>query len=100
MTQLVSMSYTLNVGKLYFIPSVSYRYISDMIENKGYSDGGVYYSTYANTGHCAQTSAGADLSYRFKGGEESMLVADGKLTITWDKTPRTLPMPHLALMHE
>jgi hypothetical protein len=53
-----------------------------MIENKGYSDGGVYYSTYANTGHFAQTSAGADLSYRFKGGEESMLVADGKLAIT------------------
>ena len=39
-----------------------------MIENYGHSDGGVYYSTYANTGHFAQASAGADLSYRFKWG--------------------------------
>lgn len=63
-----SMSYTLNVGKLYFTPVADYKYISDVIENYGHSDGGVYYSTYANTGHFAQISAGADLSYRFKWG--------------------------------
>ena len=68
MAQSASMSYTLNVGKLYFIPAIRYKYISDVIENEGYSDGGVYYSTYANTGHFAQASAGADLSYRFKWG--------------------------------
>jgi hypothetical protein len=62
------MSYTLNVGKLYFTPVADYKYISDVIENYGHSDGGVYYSTYANTGHFAQISAGADLSYRFKWG--------------------------------
>lgn len=68
MIHFASMSYTLNVGKLYFTPAVGYKYISDVIENYGYSDGGVYYSTYANTGHFAQMSAGADLSYRFKRG--------------------------------
>ncbi len=68
MIQYASASYTLNVGKLYFTPTVDYKYISDMIETCGYSKGGVYYSTYANTGHFAQTSAGADLSYRFKWG--------------------------------
>ena len=68
MTQYASVSYTLNVGKLYLTPTVNYKYISDMIENDGYSKGGVYYSTYTNTGHFAQTSAGTDLSYRFKWG--------------------------------
>jgi hypothetical protein len=68
MTHYASMSYTLNVGKVYFVPTVGYKYICDMIETEGYSDGGVYYSTYANTGHFTQTSAGADISYRFKGG--------------------------------
>ena len=68
MTQYASVSYTLNVGKLYLTPTVDYKYISDMIENDGYSKGDVYYSTYANTGHFAQTSAGTDLSYRFKWG--------------------------------
>lgn len=68
MTHYASMSYTLNVGKLYFIPTVGYKYVSDVIENYGYSDGGIYYSTYANTGHFFRVSAGADLSYRFKWG--------------------------------
>ena len=68
MTQNASVSYTLNVGKLYLTPAVDYKYISDLIETYGYSKGGVYYSTYTNTGHFIQTSAGADLSYRFKWG--------------------------------
>lgn len=63
-----SVSYTLNVGKLYFTPAIGYKYISDVIENEGYSDGGVFYSTYANTGHFGQVYAGADVSYRLKWG--------------------------------
>ena len=68
MTHNASMSYTLNVGNLYFTPAVNYKYISDVIEIFGYTKRNVYYSTYANSGHFAQASAGTDLSYRFKWG--------------------------------
>ena len=64
----VSLSYTLNVGKLYLTPGAYYKYICDMIENYGYTEKGIYYSTYANTGHFSQASAGVDVSYRFKWG--------------------------------
>lgn len=68
MTHYASISYTLNVGRLYIEPTASYKYTNDVIDNEGYSDGGVFYSTYANTGHFSQISAGGDISYRFKWG--------------------------------
>ncbi len=63
-----SVSYTFNVGKLYLTPEAYYKYIYDMIENYGYTKDGIYYSSYANTGHFSQASAGANVSYRFKWG--------------------------------
>lgn len=70
-----------------------------MIENYGYSDGGIYYSTYANTGHFSRVSAGADLSYRLS-GDGSMPVGAGKPIVIWGKMPKTLLMLHLALTHK
>ncbi len=64
----VSASYTLNVGNFYITNEAYYKRIGDMIEAYGYSKDGIYYSTYANSGHYSQVSAGANLSYRFKWG--------------------------------
>lgn len=64
----ISASYTLNVGNLYITPEAYYKHIGDMIEPYGYTKDGIYYSTYANSGHFSQVSAGANISYRFKWG--------------------------------
>lgn len=68
MANRVSLSYTLNAGNLYVTPVVSYEHINDVIEACGYTRDGVYYSSYANSGHFAQTAAGANISYRFNWG--------------------------------
>lgn len=64
----ISANYTLNVGNLYITPEAYYKHIGDMIEPYGYTKDGIYYSTYANSGHFSQVSAGANISYRFKWG--------------------------------
>lgn len=64
----ISANYTLNVGNFYVSYEAFYKHISDMVETYGYSRDGVYYSTYANSGHYSQVSAGANVSYRFKWG--------------------------------
>lgn len=68
MTNRVSANYTLNVGNLYITPEAYYKHIGDMIEPYGYTKDGIYYSTYDNSGHFSQVSAGANISYRFKWG--------------------------------
>ena len=47
----ISANYTLNVGNLYITPEAYYKHIGDMIEPYGYTKDGIYYSTYANSGH-------------------------------------------------
>lgn len=68
MSNHVSANYTLNVGRLYITPQVSYTHVGDMIEPYGYTKDGIYYSTYANSGHFSNVSAGASLSWRLKRG--------------------------------
>lgn len=68
MTNHVSANYTLNVGNLYITPEAYYKHIGDMIEPYGYTKDGIYYSTYANSGHFSQVSIGANISYRFQWG--------------------------------
>lgn len=64
----VELSYTLNKGNLYLTPNVYYKAITDMIDQYGYSENGIYTSTYANMGHFSQTMAGMNASYRFPWG--------------------------------
>ena len=61
-------SYTLNEGGFYLNPYVRYTRISDVIEADGFTENGIYYSTYNNLGHFSQMNYGLNLSYRFKGG--------------------------------
>lgn len=63
-----TLSYTFNVGNLYLTPEAGYKYVYDMIENYGYNEGDIYYSTYINAGHYSRAYAGANASYRFKWG--------------------------------
>ena len=69
MMHYVGLNYTFNAGKFYLMPNAYYKRINDMIEACGYTHEGIYYNTYANSGHFSQTAAGIDLSYRFKWGQ-------------------------------
>ncbi len=64
----VDLSYTLNAGNLYLMPKVYYKVISDMIEEYGYTDRGVYYNTYHNSGHFSQWLSEIYGSYKVKAG--------------------------------
>ena len=64
----VGLAYTFNTGGLYLTPSVYYKRITDMIEQYGFTENGVYTNTYANLGHFSQAMAGASASYRFTWG--------------------------------
>lgn len=68
MMHYISANYTLNVGNLYISSQAYYKRINDMIEIYGYTEDDIYYSTYANSGHFSQASAGANISYNFKWG--------------------------------
>lgn len=62
------LAYTFNTGGLYLTPSVYYKRITDMIEQYGFTENGVYTNTYANLWHFSQAMAGASASYRFTWG--------------------------------
>ena len=64
----VKLSYTFNQGGFYMNPYVRYTRISDVIEADGFTENGIYHSTYNNLGHFSQMNYGMNLSYRFKGG--------------------------------
>lgn len=66
MTHQVSLSYTFNKKGFYLSPSITYARTSDAIENYGYTDGGIYTSTYRNYGYNAVFDAGFSASYRIK----------------------------------
>lgn len=59
-------SYTFNKKGFYFTPSVSYNIYRDIIEPFGYSDQGIYVSTYLNRGKSERLSVGGSASYRLK----------------------------------
>lgn len=62
------LRYTLNVGNLYFEPNAYFRYDTDKIQEYGYSQVGVYTSTYQNYGNFYQWWGGANLTYRLNPG--------------------------------
>lgn len=51
MMHYVGLNYTFNAGKFYLMPNAYYKRINDMIEACGYTHEGIYYNTYANSGH-------------------------------------------------
>ena len=63
-----NLGYSFNIGKLYLTPSVNYQYVSDLIEACGYTENGIYTSTYGNSGHYSNLSAGVYGNYNFKKG--------------------------------
>lgn len=67
-THNVNISHTVNIGNLYLVPNANYKYVCNLIENYGYTNKNIYYSTYINAGHFSGASAGANISYRFKWG--------------------------------
>lgn len=56
------LNYTLNIHDLYIEPDVSYDLYTDMIEPYGYSQDGIYISTYKNTGRFKRLSLGGSVS--------------------------------------
>ena len=67
-THNVRLNYTLNVGRFYLSPTVSYRAVSDLIEAGGFTDEGIFHSTYLNAGHYSNINYNLTASYRFKWG--------------------------------
>ena len=63
-----NLSYSFNVGKLYLTPSINYQYVNDLIEACGYIENGIYTSTYENSSHYSNLSAGVYGNYNFKKG--------------------------------
>lgn len=62
------LKYTFNKGNLYIEPNVYFQYYTDMLQDYGYSQDGVYISTYRNMGKFRQWWGGADLTYRLNKG--------------------------------
>lgn len=60
----MSLSATLNHRGWYLTPELSYRIATDLVEPYGYDDGGIYVSSYRNSGHYGNLQAGGSLSYR------------------------------------
>ena len=63
-----NLSYSFNVGKLYLKPRINYQYINDLIESCGHTENGIYTSTFENSGHYSNLSAGLYANYKFKKG--------------------------------
>jgi len=59
-------SYTFNIAGLYISPNVDYNIYTDIIEPFGYSENGIYFSTYHNNGRYRTLSTGGSVSYRLK----------------------------------
>lgn len=62
----MSAAYTFNKSGLYITPSFSYAIYTDIIEPYGYSEQGVYISTYTNRGRSKTLRAGGSVNYRLK----------------------------------
>ena len=60
----LSFSYTFNKAGLYIIPSVQYDIFTDIIEPFGFSEDGIYTSTYHNMGKFRLLTAGGSIDYR------------------------------------
>lgn len=60
-------SYSFNAKGLYLTPYVGYEIATDVIEPTGYTENGIYISTYRNSDTYKNLLAGASLSYRWKG---------------------------------
>lgn len=67
-THNIRLSYTFNKKKFYLTPKAAYRISTDLIEDYGFSDKGVYTSTYCNKGVFRNLSIGTSMSYRLKEG--------------------------------
>lgn len=67
-THNVKLNYTFNLGRFYLSPTVSYSEVSDLIEAGGYTDAGIFHSTYLNDGHYSNVYYNLMASYRFKWG--------------------------------
>lgn len=64
----IGISYTYSRGNLYLTPGAYYKRITDMIEQYGFTDNGIYTNTYENMGHFSQAQTGLDVSYRLPWG--------------------------------
>jgi len=60
----LSLSYTFNKFGLYVTPYFGYNISTDIIEPFGYSENGIYLSTYRNTGKFSSLTAGGSVAYR------------------------------------
>lgn len=58
-------SYTFNKKGLYITPSVGYEINTDIIEPTGYTENGIYTSTYRNSDKYKELLVGSSLSYRW-----------------------------------
>lgn len=65
MYHFVTFNYTFNKDGLYLIPKVYYEYYSDQIQPDGYTENGVYHSSFRNAGHYQFLGYYLGLSYRW-----------------------------------
>ncbi len=59
----IKLTYTLNIGDLYIEPEAIYNVYTDMIEPFGYTENGIYISTYKNAGRFKRLSLGGLITY-------------------------------------
>ena len=59
-----STAYTLNIGGFYIEPSLNYTLNTDMVEPFGYTDNGIYISTFRNSGRSQRLSVGGSVICR------------------------------------
>lgn len=65
---LFNISYTFNKKGFYFNPILTYQISTDLIEPYGYSERGIYTSSYRNNAHYKELTIGVSTSYRTKWG--------------------------------
>lgn len=58
--------YTFNKGGLYITPSIGYAIDTDVIDPYGYTENGIYISSYRNSSTYKEILAGCNMSYRWK----------------------------------
>lgn len=68
----LGLSYTFNKKGYFFSPAISYHHTKDLIEPYGYSEKGIYTSTYRNSGNYQQLHLRLSLNKRFKNLNISM----------------------------
>lgn len=79
----IGLSYTYNCGNLYLTPGTYYKRITDMIEQYGFTDNGIYTNTYENMGHFRRHRPDST-SVTVCRGVVCMAEADGMPTILRD----------------